>query len=81
MIVNAVTKCPVSKLRVVGYLPWQRLNFLPEPHGHCSLRPTFGIAAVTTGAGCPESRELASIARVSCGIRHRFILSLNRLPA
>jgi NAD(P)-dependent dehydrogenase (short-subunit alcohol dehydrogenase family) len=22
--------------------PWQRLNFLPLPHGHSSLRPTFG---------------------------------------
>src|SRR5262249_60694414 len=22
--------------------PWQRLNFLPEPHGHGSLRPGAG---------------------------------------
>jgi hypothetical protein len=25
--------------RDVGLAPWQRLNFLPEPHGHGSFRP------------------------------------------
>src|SRR3954466_10010473 len=24
--------------------PWQFLNFLPLPHGHGSLRPTFGVS-------------------------------------
>src|SRR5260370_41727460 len=24
-----------------AYRPWQCLNFLPEPHGHTSLRPTL----------------------------------------
>src|SRR6185436_11683533 len=27
--------------------PWQCLNFLPLPHGHGSLRPTFGAALRT----------------------------------
>ena len=27
--------------------PWQRLNFLPDPHGHRSLRP--GAGALSTG--------------------------------
>ena len=26
------------------YLPWHRLYFLPLPHGHGSLRPTFSAA-------------------------------------
>src|SRR3954447_7504642 len=37
--------------------PWQRLNFLPLPHQHGSLRPTFGPfvagAALAVGCGAP----------------------------
>lgn len=34
---------PFSQLRFdSNYLPWQLLNFLPEPQGQGSLRPTFG---------------------------------------
>lgn len=32
-----------------GYLPWQRLYFLPDPHGQGSLRPTF---STSRRAGC-----------------------------
>ena len=27
--------------------PWHCLNFLPLPHGHASLRPTFGVSRLT----------------------------------
>src|SRR5450432_1972175 len=40
-------------------VPWQCLNFLPEPHGHGSLRPTLrssrtkGVAGTASRAGTP----------------------------
>src|SRR5690348_16856743 len=33
------------------YLPWQRLYFLPEPHGHGSLRPTLSASRFTAVPG------------------------------
>src|SRR6202035_1659187 len=32
-----------------AYRPWQCLNFLPEPHGHSSLRPTLPQLAGSCG--------------------------------
>ncbi len=34
--------------------PWQRLNFLPEPHQHGSLRPMFSCSPLTTGRVATE---------------------------
>ena len=33
------------------YLPWHRLNFLPDPHGHGSLRPIFGREGTFSASG------------------------------
>src|SRR5829696_3365517 len=33
----------------VGYLPWQSLYFLPEPHGHGALRGVLSHSDFTTG--------------------------------
>ncbi len=50
-IVNNPTQTWLSTLRAsVPEWPWHFLNFLPEPQGQGSLRPTFG-AARFTGAG------------------------------
>jgi hypothetical protein len=38
------------------YRPQQRLNFMPLPHGHGSLRPT--VAARLAGAGLTASPSL-----------------------
>src|SRR5580658_4666204 len=36
-----------------AYLPWQCLNFLPEPHGQASLRPTLPQVVGSCGLrGC-----------------------------
>ena len=44
------------------YLPWQRLYFLPEPHGHGSLRPTLS-ASRFAAAGGALGRALVRSAR------------------
>jgi|ERR1700682_75382 hypothetical protein len=45
-------KCPRCGLSR-GYLPWQRLYFLPEPHGQGSLRPTLSGASRLAPGGAP----------------------------
>src|SRR5439155_934336 len=35
------------------YRPWQRLNFLPEPHQHGSLRPILALGAEADPAAAP----------------------------
>src|SRR6266571_2582229 len=35
-------------------LPWHFLYFLPEPHGHGSLRPTFGLSRLTGSVLAPS---------------------------
>src|SRR5438552_882974 len=36
-----------------GHAPWHFLNFLPLPHQHGSLRPTFSFSDLTMGRGAP----------------------------
>jgi hypothetical protein len=49
-----------------SFTPWHFLYFFPLPHGHGSLRPTFGPARTTgvcgalAGATQPESQMFAS---------------------
>ena len=46
-------------------MPWHFLYFLPEPHGHGSLRPTFGLSrysaqrAVVTSVGIKNLADKA----------------------
>ena len=35
--------------RQASYAPWHFLYFLPEPHGHGSLRPTLSYSEFTFG--------------------------------
>src|SRR5262249_25095743 len=50
-----------------AYLPWQCLNFLPEPHGQSSLRPTlpqlagfFGSRPMAPALACGTSEAWAN---------------------
>jgi hypothetical protein len=46
---------------MTGYIaPWQCLNFLPDPQGQGSLRPTFWPARVKGGAAAGLSGAAAS---------------------
>src|ERR1051326_5105796 len=42
-------------------MPWHFLYFLPEPHGHISLRPTLG-SELTTVLGLPSGSSPAASA-------------------
>src|SRR5205823_13088767 len=41
-------ECHAGRKRSGRYAPWQRLNFLPEPHQHGSLRPSCCSADLWT---------------------------------
>ena len=55
-------------------MPWQCLNFLPEPQGQGSLRPIFGARVRTAwsdsvgGASVGGSDSLASVADVAVSV-------------
>ena len=50
-------------------LPWQFLNFLPDPQGHGSLRPTLGAAFMgCTLRGPPPALAIAWRCAFSPGI-------------
>jgi hypothetical protein len=48
--------------RRLPYAPWQRLNLLPEPHGHGSLRPVLAIVSSDslTKAAAPATPRTSS---------------------
>ena len=39
-----IVRIRLGRCLLRGHAPWQFLNFLPLPHGHGSLRPTFGVS-------------------------------------
>lgn len=57
------------------YAPWQFLNFLPLPHGHGSLRPTFGVSRrivilgnwISAGAAGADASPLGAAAGAAAG--------------
>src|SRR5687767_14210892 len=47
-------------MRRSHYAPWHFLYFLPLPHGHGSLRPTFGSGRTNGSMGSPSSSSSSS---------------------
>ena len=45
----------LARSRRAQTAPWQSLNFLPLPHQHGSLRPSFSVGAFTRGAWVSSS--------------------------
>ena len=53
---NRLPRLNVAEANRNPYLPWQRLYFFPEPHGHGSLRPTLSPSRLT-GVAPASSRS------------------------